>query len=62
LPPATPQELEDEAAAKALELFRSGVRDVREAVKMVLPGAEPAVRFRVARKVLQLLEAEGVLK
>ena len=60
--PATPQEPEDEAAAKALELFRSGVQDVREAVKMVLPGAEPAVRFRVARKVLQLLEAEGVLK
>jgi hypothetical protein len=60
--PATPQGLEDEAAAKALELVKGGVRDVREAVKMVLPGAEPAVRFRVARKVLQLLEAEGVLK
>jgi hypothetical protein len=54
--------LEDEAAAKALELVKSGVQNVREAVKMVLPDAEPPVRFRVARKVLELLEAEGVLK
>ncbi len=58
--PATPQGLEDEAAVKALELVKSGVRSVREAVKMVLPGAEPVVRFRVEGKVLELLEAEGV--
>ena len=58
--PATPQGLEDEAAVKALELVKSGVRNVREAVKRVLPGADPAVRFRVEGKVLELLEAEGV--